>query len=682
MKPSISISVLGIVFGLLFQIKLIAQQIDFHCTKVDTAGDITLSWQSTGLPSNYQYEIYASTSQTGTYLLVGTVANLSTTTYTHIPANKNVQWFYVIKANPQPPATGTEYVSDTIGSIFFVLNNLGTGIVKFYWTHPHEPPLSSFAKEFVINQQRNNVWGQWQTTDTLQYTDTVHVCGEILGYEIRLYDSSGCENVSTIRTGFFSDFMEPSIPQLDSASIDPLTGKTALGWETVPETDVIGYIIYIFDKGIWRVVDTVMGSQSTHYVDTNTDNDANNGVQQYRIAAIDTCRNASPMGKVHNTILLKNAVEKCDSIVVLSWNAYSSMPGDVSYYRIWVSVDSIHYVLVDSVPSDQLSYTHRGVNPMNSYTYFVQACNANNGYSASSSINRVEFDREESLGKIVLRYVSVVDNSGIEILVFIPDTGNYRNIILFKGDEGQTNFTSIAIQARINGLEDYSFRDNNVDVHQNTYFYTVALTDECDHIFIYSDTGNNIVLESGHAVNDEIAIQWQPYYGFKNRLAGYEIFRKTQVSTFRSVGNVSRSQLNYSENVWGVSNEGNKFYYQVSANEDNTNIYGFEDKSYSNTVEIVKEPTTYIPNTFNPNSQVEENRVFKPVNTYVDAEEYVFCIYDRWGSLVFVTRDINMGWDGTTNGKSAVAGVYTYIVTYRLDEKTMFKKQGLLTLIR
>jgi gliding motility-associated-like protein len=460
-----------------------------------------------------------------------------------------------------------------------------------------------------------------------------------------------------------------------------LTGKTELGWESVPETDVVGYIIYIFD-GIWKVVDTVMGAKSTYYIDTNIDNDANNTVQQYRIAAIDTCRNASPMGNVHNTILLNTSVNKCDSIVFLSWNAYTEMPDNVTGYRIWVSVDGINYVLVDSVLSNQLSYTHSGVNPMNSYTYFVQAYNANNGYSASSSVKKAEFDRTEALGTVLLRYVSVVDDNAIEIVVFIPDTGNYQNIILLKCDEDKTTFSNIETKARINGLENYSFRDNNVDVHQKTYFYTIALTDECDHIFVYSDTGNNIVLQSGNAINDETAIQWKPYYGFKNRLDSYDILRRTQISTFRSVGNVPSSQLNYSENVWGVANEGNKFYYQVSANEDNTNIHGFQDKSYSNTVEILKEPATYIPNTFHPNSQVEENRVFKPVNSYVDAEEYVFSIYDRWGSLLFTTNDINMGWDGATNGKYATAGVYTYIVTYRLDKKTMFKKQGHVTLIR
>jgi hypothetical protein len=41
-----------------------------------------------------------------------------------------------------------------------------------------------------------------------------------------------------------------------------------------------------------------------------------------------------------------------------------------------------------------------------------------------------------------------------------------------------------------------------------------------------------------------------------------------------------------------------------------------------------------------------------------------------------------MGWDGATQGKPAAAGVYTYILTYRLDKKTIIKKQGRVTLLR
>jgi len=59
-----------------------------------------------------------------------------------------------------------------------------------------------------------------------------------------------------------------------------------------------------------------------------------------------------------------------------------------------------------------------------------------------------------------------------------------------------------------------------------------------------------------------------------------------------------------------------------------------------------------------------------------------FRVYDRWGKLVFETREISKGWDGTWNGVEQSTGVYVWIVKgidYR--NESLFKK-GTVTLIR
>ena len=675
-------SFFGILFFLLLPGKNFAQQIEFRCTQVNASGDITLTWTQTGLPAGYQYEIYRSPLKTGTYTLITTITVLATTTYTDLVGDGgSEQYFYVIKAVPQPPAPGIEYVSDTIGNIVFVLSNVANGIASLYWMHPSQPPLPSQDQEFDIYRQRHSIWNLWNSTSLLEYHDTVHVCGETLGYKIHLYDSSGCESISIIRTDLFTDGIPPSTPQLDSVSVNPVTGKTELGWNRSPEEDVIGYIIYIFKNNVWEVVDTLIGADSTYYIDYI--NDANNGSQQYRIAAIDTCRNPSPINSLHNTLLPVCSIDKCDSLIVLSWNAYLNMPDGLTGYRIWVSINRCPFFLLDTVGGNTLSYTHQGANPADTFIYYIQAYNLKNGYSSSSAKIEVRFNYTVSSGDIWMRYVSVVDNEHIEIAVFALDTIRYNSVFLFKSEDG-ISFSQINSQSKVTGTTTYLFIDRNVNVMQQTYYYMVSLTDECDRVFIYSDTANNIVLFPRNAPTaDEIAIEWKPYYGFDSRLDSYDILRRTQVETlFQVIDNVSSSQLDYSENVWSMASQGGKLYYQVCANEGVGNIYGFQDKSFSNYVEITKEPTSYIPNIFCPNSQIEANRIFKPVHSYVDADEYAFSIFDRWGSLVFRTHDITAGWDGTTDGKIAMAGVYTYTITYRIDEKNIFNKQGRVTLVR
>ena len=41
-----------------------------------------------------------------------------------------------------------------------------------------------------------------------------------------------------------------------------------------------------------------------------------------------------------------------------------------------------------------------------------------------------------------------------------------------------------------------------------------------------------------------------------------------------------------------------------------------------------------------------KNEVWLPIVTGVDPNEYTLRIYDRWGSLVFVTNNPNQAWTG------------------------------------
>jgi len=89
----------------------------------------------------------------------------------------------------------------------------------------------------------------------------------------------------------------------------------------------------------------------------------------------------------------------------------------------------------------------------------------------------------------------------------------------------------------------------------------------------------------------------------------------------------------------------------------------------------------WLPNAFTPNGD-GLNDSFSPV-VYSTLHSFSMHIYDRWGQLVFKT-DAYLPWDGTIGGKSAAAGVYSYIISYscaREPSKT-HTKQGSVTLVR
>ena len=87
----------------------------------------------------------------------------------------------------------------------------------------------------------------------------------------------------------------------------------------------------------------------------------------------------------------------------------------------------------------------------------------------------------------------------------------------------------------------------------------------------------------------------------------------------------------------------------------------------SNYTYIQDELIYYIPNTFTPD-QDEHNPVFKPIFTSgFDPNDYKMVIYNRWGELIFVTKNPDRGWDGSygTDGRDVQDGTYVYKVIYK-----------------
>ena len=62
--------------------------------------------------------------------------------------------------------------------------------------------------------------------------------------------------------------------------------------------------------------------------------------------------------------------------------------------------------------------------------------------------------------------------------------------------------------------------------------------------------------------------------------------------------------------------------------------------------------------------------------------ELYFAIYDRWGELVFETKDQSVGWDGYYKGMKVDPAVFDYYLKYRCDGNKEHFMKGNITLIR
>lgn len=75
-----------------------------------------------------------------------------------------------------------------------------------------------------------------------------------------------------------------------------------------------------------------------------------------------------------------------------------------------------------------------------------------------------------------------------------------------------------------------------------------------------------------------------------------------------------------------------------------------------------------------------DNDIFYPFTDFV--EDYEFKIFNRWGELVFVSNQLNIGWDGYYKGKLAQQDVYIWKLNITYTDGFKVSKTGDVTLFR
>lgn len=85
-------------------------------------------------------------------------------------------------------------------------------------------------------------------------------------------------------------------------------------------------------------------------------------------------------------------------------------------------------------------------------------------------------------------------------------------------------------------------------------------------------------------------------------------------------------------------------------------------------IHVKDELLYFIPNTFTPDGN-EMNNTFKPVFTAgYNPEDYRMMIFNRWGEVIFESRDADFGWDGTYQGVMRDEGIYTWRIEFSSSE--------------
>ena len=136
----------------------------------------------------------------------------------------------------------------------------------------------------------------------------------------------------------------------------------------------------------------------------------------------------------------------------------------------------------------------------------------------------------------------------------------------------------------------------------------------------------------------------------------------------------------------GQSISENKVYYYSEVGKYDitltaTTIHGCVDDTIAvEAVEIIGEGEIVFPNAFTPHNEDGLNDIFRPV--YKGVIEYELLVYNRWGELIFQTKDLNDGWNGEINGVDAKPDVYVWKAIGKFTNGRSFEIAGDVTLIR
>jgi gliding motility-associated-like protein len=88
----------------------------------------------------------------------------------------------------------------------------------------------------------------------------------------------------------------------------------------------------------------------------------------------------------------------------------------------------------------------------------------------------------------------------------------------------------------------------------------------------------------------------------------------------------------------------------------------------------------YVPKVFTPNGD-GTNDVLKPIIPGIAVFHY-FNVYNRWGNLIFTTRDANAGWDGRWNGVPQPVETYIWSAEGLDAEGNLIIRKGMVSLVR
>ncbi len=200
-------------------------------------------------------------------------------------------------------------------------------------------------------------------------------------------------------------------------------------------------------------------------------------------------------------------------------------------------------------------------------------------------------------------------------------------------------------------------------------YYKLVSINECGNETTNSDIINNILLNA--ELNDfDVSLNWNSFKELSLTPANYDIYRAFENNSPELIGSFANHN-DFNDNIEALENY-TQFCYFVQAKET-SNINN--DYSQSNTTCVYLKPKIYIAEAFTPNDD-GNNDLFQPIFSFIPSD-FEFKIYNRWGNIIFETKDYSKPWNGkAANGESVPTGTYLYYFKIMTPNNQTVEERG------
>ncbi|WP_296618365.1 gliding motility-associated C-terminal domain-containing protein [Marivirga sp.] len=258
---------------------------------------------------------------------------------------------------------------------------------------------------------------------------------------------------------------------------------------------------------------------------------------------------------------------------------------------------------------------------------------------------------------------NVLSDSELELTWELPQGLQPERFVIYKKRNLNDEFFEVDTSSNT------TYVDQGTAFYDRIFYYSIAYVNSCGGISPLYTTAPNILLKVSQK-ESVINFVWNSFTGFDSLFSEYRIVKYDENMNVLDENILGEDEF-YNENI--AQSDDQLAFYQVEAYSDNGLI------AYSNLLRYKIPSSFFVPTAFTPN-QNSLNEEIKVVGKFI--EEVEFSVYNRWGTLIFRSNSLEIGWDGYLKNRPAPEGTYSYIVRVKDKYGEEYFKSGVFNLIR